>query len=154
MKIGIIVYSQTENTFSVATKLKEKLVADGHEAEIDRVIPAGEVHPGSKNITFETQPDISAYDALVFGSPVHAFSLAPAMKAYLGQIQSLQDKKIACYVTKGLPFNRTGGNQAISQMKKLCESKGGTVIGTDIVVWRGKTEKKTANLVEKFSKLF
>jgi len=94
------------------------------------------------------------YDALIFGAPVHAFSLAPAMKAYLEQITSLQNKKVACFVTKGLPFHRTGGKQAISQMKKISESKGGTVLGTGIVVWRGGREKEIADLADKFSKLF
>jgi NAD(P)H dehydrogenase (quinone) len=154
MKIGIIVYSQTNNTYSVAQKLQEKLLATGHEVEIERVVPAGDVHPGSKDVTFETRPEVDAYDALIFGSPVHAFSLAPAMKAYMEQIPSLQDKKIACYVTKGLPFDRTGGNQAISHMKKTCESKGGTVVGTGILVWRGGQGKKIADLVERFSGLF
>ncbi|MDY9923911.1 flavodoxin family protein [Methanobacterium sp.] len=154
MKIGIIVYSQTEHTYSVAETLQDKLLANGHSVEIERVTPAGEVHPGSKDITFQNQPDIQEYDALIFGSPVHAFSLAPAMKAYLEQIPSLQDKKIAGYVTKGLPFHRTGGNQAISQMKKLCQSKGGTILGTGIVVWRGSREKDINELVQKFSALF
>jgi NAD(P)H dehydrogenase (quinone) len=40
------------------------------------------------------------------------------MKAYLEEIEPLQDKNIACYVTKGLPFHRTGGNKAIFIMKK------------------------------------
>jgi NAD(P)H dehydrogenase (quinone) len=154
MKIGIIIYSQTEHTYSVATKLKEKLLADGHDPEIEKVIPTGEVHPGSKTIKFETQPRVDPYDALIFGAPVHAFSLAPAMKAYLEQIKSLQDKKIACYVTKGLPFHRTGGNKAISIMKKICESKGGTVVGTEIIVWRGGRQKQIADLVESISSLF
>lgn len=151
MEIGIIVYSQTEHTYSVAEKLQEKLIGAGNKVKIEKVIPAGEVHPGKKDITFETHPNIDAYDTLIFGSPVHAFNLAPAMKAYLEQIPSLQDKKIACYVTKGLPFHRTGGNQAISQMKKICQSKGGTVIGTGIIVWRGGRSKEINELVEKFS---
>lgn len=154
MNIGIIVYSQTEHTYSVAQKLQEKLSSDGHSVNIERIVPAGDVHPGSKDIKFEKQPDVGAYDALVFGSPVHAFSLAPAMKAYMEQISSLEGKKIVCFVTKGVPFNRTGGNQAISKMKKICQSKGGTVIGTEIVIWRGKYQKKIADLVEKFSRLF
>ncbi len=154
MKIGIIVYSQTEHTYSVAEKLQEKLLATGHSVNVERITPAGEVHPGSKDITFQNQPDIQEYDALIFGSPVHAFNLAPAMKAYLEQIPSLQDKKVACYVTKGLPFHRTGGNQAISQMKKLCQSKGGAVMGTGIVVWRGGRAKEINELVEQFGLLF
>ncbi|AXV37501.1 MAG: flavodoxin [Methanobacterium sp. BRmetb2] len=154
MKIGIIVFSQTENSYSVALKLKDKLVESGHEVEVERVVPVGDVPPRAKVVEFQNEPEVSGYDAIVFGSPVHAFTLAPAMNAYLEQISSLQDKKIACFVTKGLPFNWTGGNKAIGIMKKICESKGGTVVGTDIVIWRGDVDKKIEDLIRKFSVLF
>jgi NAD(P)H dehydrogenase (quinone) len=153
MKIGIIVYSQTENTYSVAERIHEKLLADGHETKLEKVIPKGEGRPGIKNVEFESQPDVDDYDAVIFGSPVQAFSLAAPMNAYLNQISSLEDKQIACFVTKGLPFHRTGGNQAIGQMKKICQSKGGTIIGTGIVVWRGGREKEINELLDKFSVL-
>jgi len=154
MKIGIIVYSQTNHTYSVAQKLRDNLSANGHTVNIERVVPSGKVKPGSKNIKFKKQPDTSAYDGLVFGSPVHGFALAPVMKAYLSQIPSLKDKKIACFVTKGLPFDITGGNKAISQIKDLCQSKGGAVIGTGIVVWSVRREKRIAELLERFGALF
>ncbi|MCC7557773.1 MAG: flavodoxin domain-containing protein, partial [Methanobacteriaceae archaeon] len=101
MKIGIIVFSQTENSYSVALKLKDKLVESGHEVEVERVVPVGDVPPRAKVVEFQNEPEVSEYDAIVFGSPVHAFTLAPAMNAYLEQISSLEDKKIACFVTKG-----------------------------------------------------
>ena len=41
MKIGIIIYSQTEHTYSVAQKLKEKLTASEHEVNLESVIPSG-----------------------------------------------------------------------------------------------------------------
>jgi flavodoxin len=154
MKIGIVVYSQTEHTYSVAQKLQEKLQEEGKEVGIERVVPEGEVHPGSKDIKFETLPDVEKYDALIFGSPVHAFSLAPAMKVYLEQIPSLQNKKIAAFVTKGLPFNWTGGNQALGKMKNICQSKGGNIIGTEVVVWNKSRDKKIGDLIRKFSVIF
>ncbi|MEN4017237.1 MAG: flavodoxin family protein [Methanobacterium sp.] len=154
MKIGIIVYSQTNNTYSVAEKLQEKLAVAGNEVNIEKVIPVGEVHPGSKNIEFENKPDVNEYDALIFGSPVQGFSLAPAMKAYMEQMAPLQDKRIACFVTKKLPFNWTGGTRAIGQMKKICQAKGGIVYGTGIVVWNKQRDEKIAEMVEEFSNLF
>jgi flavodoxin len=154
MKIGIIVYSKTENTYSVAQKLQEKFHEKGHGAEIERVVPEGEVPPRAKNVEFQSKPEIEPYDALIFGSPVHAFSLAPPMKSYLEQLDSLQNKKIACFVTKGLRFNWTGGNQAIGKMKKICESKGGNVVGTGIVVWNKEKDKQIDELLSKFSVLF
>jgi flavodoxin len=154
MEIGIIVYSQTNNTYSVAQKLQEKLIESGNNVEIEKVIPKGDVHPGSKNIEFEQSPDVNNYDALIFGSPVHAFSLAPAMRAYMEHIQSIQDKKIALFVTKYLPFEWTGGTRSIGQMKKICQSKGGIVMGTGVVVWNKERDKKITELVQKFSNLF
>lgn len=154
MKIGIIVYSKTENTYYVAEKLQEKFQEKGHEVEIERVVPKGEVPPRAKNVEFKSKPEIESYDALVLGSPVHAFSLAPPMKVYLEQIDSMQNKKIACFVTKGLRFNWTGGNQAIGKMKKICESKGGKIVGTDIVVWNKNKDAKIDELIRKFSVLF
>ena len=153
MEIGIIVYSKTGNTYSVAEKLQKKLKADGHSVELGEVKTVDEVKP-RENITFENKPDIDAYDAVIFGSPVHAFSLAPAMKEYLNQIQSLEGKKVACYVTKGLPFKSTGGKQAISQMTEIVQSKGGNILGTDILVWKGGKLENIIKLVDKLSALF
>ncbi|MCD1294071.1 flavodoxin [Methanocella sp. CWC-04] len=155
MKIGIIVHSQTGNTFTVAQKLQDKLSTAGHSVNIERIAPAGGEQRDAKNIRFDKLPDLSAYDALVLGAPVQAFSVSPVMAAYLKQLPSLQGKKIACFVTKGLPFYWTGGNRAISQMKKACESRGGTVGATGIVIWK-KTgvEKNIEDVVEKLSGSF
>jgi flavodoxin len=154
MKIGIIVHSITNNTYSVAQKISENLFAAGNEVKIERVNMVGGNKPQGKDIEIENPPDVNQYDALIFGSPVHAFSLAPAMKLYMEQIPSVQDKKIALFVTKGLRFDWTGGTRAIGQMKKICQSKGGIIMGTGIVVWNKQRDKKIAELVQKFSKLF
>lgn len=154
MDLGIIIYSQTSHTYSVAQMLQDKLSSQGHAVNLERVVPEGKVNPGEININFKTKPDTETYDALIFGSPVHAFNLAPAMNAYLNQIPSLQDKKIACFVTKGLPFDSTGGNQAIKQMKNVCRARGGVVIGTAIVTWGMGREKKINQLLEKFGTIF
>lgn len=155
MKIGIIVYSQTGNTLSVAGKLQEKFSAAGHSVNIERITPVDAKQGDPKKIRFEKLPDLSTYDGLVFAAPVQAFSLSPVMKAYMGQLTSLSNKKIACFVTKGLAFNWTGGNKAISLLKKSSESRGGTVIGTGIVHWsEALREKETTDLIAKFSRLF
>ncbi|MDO9536475.1 MAG: flavodoxin [Bacillota bacterium] len=152
MNIGIIVYSQTGNTFAVAQKLKEKLDSAGHSANIDRVTITGEATPGNKNFQLITLPAVDQYDALIFGSPVQAFSLHPAMIAYPNQLSSLQGKKIACFVTKQLPFYWTGGNRAIAQMKKICESKGAAVCGTEIVVWsKSQRDHNISRCIESLS---
>ncbi len=154
MKIGIIVHSQTGHTYSVAQKIQEKLKTAGNEVNVEQVIPVGEAKPAAKNIKFENLPDVNGYEALIFGAPVQAFSLSSVMKAYMEQIPSLQDKKVALFVTKGMPSHWTGGNRAISQMKKIVESKGGSFIGKGIVIWRDKREEQITELADKFSALF
>lgn len=154
MNIGIIVHSQTNNTYSVAERLQAKLQEAGNEVNIGKVDMVGGNKPGSRDIQIENPPDVTGYDGLIFGSPVHAFSLAPAMKVYLEQISSLQDKKVALFVTKGLPLKFTGGTRAIGQMEKICKSKGGNVLATDIVIWRGDIDKNIDELISKFSAIF
>ena len=155
MNIGIILYSETGNTYSVSQKLEEKLVEAGHSANIERLKVIGKVNPGKKDIQFESLPDIEPYDALVFGSPVQAFSLSSTMTAYLSQIKSLQDKKVAFLVTQFFPFPWLGGNRAIGQMKKICESKAAAACGAEIVNWSNPSrEKRITEVVEKLSKLF
>jgi flavodoxin len=154
MKIGIIIHSQTNNTYSVAEKLLENFQEAGNEVKMETVDMMGGNKPQGKDIQIENPPDVTKYDALVFGSPVHAFALAPAMITYLEQISSLSDKRIALYVTKALPFRWTGGSRALGQMEKICKSKGGTVVAKDIVVWRGDINKKIDELVRKFSVIF
>ncbi len=155
MKIGIVVYSQTGNTHSVAEKLKERFAEAGHSAEIERIITTGNVSPGAKEVGFEHLPSVDAYDALVLASPVQAFSLSAAMREYLKQLSSLENKTIACLVTKQLPFHWTGGNQAVSRMKGICEAKGAAVCGSAIVHWRkSKREQQINEAVDSLSGLF
>jgi flavodoxin len=155
MNIGIIVHSQTGNTHSMALELEKKLSADGHAVSLERLVPIGEVNPGTKDIKLESRPDVGQYDALVFAAPVQAFSLSAVMTNYLDGLASLQGKKIACFVTKQLPFNWTGGNQAIGQMKKICQSKGAEVCGTEIVIWsNAQRDQKIANAIDTLSSLF
>lgn len=153
MKIGIVVYSQTGNTFEVAQKLEEAFSKKGNSVKIERIAMINEKERDINKIQIRNFPDLSKYDALIFGSPVHAFSLSHPMTAFMSQIPTLQDKRIACFVTKGLPLNGTGGNQAIGQMKKICESKNGKVSGTWILVWKDR-EKQISKILEEMSNLF
>lgn len=155
MKLGIIVYSKTGNTLSVAEKLKEKLTAAGHSVNIERITAVDEKQSDPKKIQLQKLPDLSGYDALIFGTPVQAFSAAPIMKVYMPQLPSLSGKKAACFVTKGLPLVATGGNQAIALMKGAIESKGGNVVDTAIIRWGGSGRDQRINeMVDKFSKAF
>jgi flavodoxin len=133
--IGIVIYSQTGNTKSVAGQLQEKLLASGHGADIIPLQVVGEVKPGMKDIQFHSLPGVEQYDVLVFGSPVQAFSLSSVMSSYLSQVDSLKRKNVALLVTQFFPYPFMGGNQAMSRMKQICEEKGAQVCGSQIINW-------------------
>jgi len=135
--------------------VEEKLSAAGHSAALEQVKVVGERNQGDRDFQLETLPDTGPYDALVFGSAVEAFSLSPVLTTYLKQIESLQDKKVACLVTQLFPYPWMGGNRAIRQMRRLCKTKGATVCGSGVVNWmRPRRERTTAKAVDRLNRLF
>lgn len=155
MNIGVIVYSQTGNTLSVAKKLEEKLAAAGHSVKLERVTVVGERKQGAREFQLEELPDVGTYDALVFGSAVEAFSLSPVLTEYLKQVGSLQGKRVACLVSQQFPYPWMGGNRAIRQMRKLCQSKDATIVGSAVVNWaKSRREKTTAAAIDRLAGLF
>ncbi len=155
MHVGIIVYSQTGNTLQVAEQMKKSFLDRGCKVDIERVEIVETKEENPKNPTLKYAPDPTKYEGLVFGSPIHAFSVAPPMKAYLKQMPSIKGKDVACYVTKSLIFTWTGGTGSVKKMKRLTTEKGGKVVDTGIIVWRDKTkEPQTKNVVESFVKKF
>lgn len=154
MKIGIIVDSKSGFTYSIAQKLEEKLSVLRHDVQIERIDPIDDNQIDIKKIQLKSIPDLNQYEAIIFGAWVRGGFLSPTMAAYMDQMPSLQRKKIACFITKGLPFAWTGGNQTVNRMIQLCESKGGKVIDTGMIIRMGQRKKQTAHLIEKFGKLF
>ncbi len=150
MKVGIIVYSSTGNTLSVAQRLKESLLLLGHSVNLEQLNVVDD-KPSSKVIQLVALPDINLYDVIIFASPVRGFSLAPAMKTYLSQISSFQGKKVGAFVTQFFPYPWMGGNRTIEQMEKACEAKGARLFGTGIVNWSHKRERKISSVLEKLS---
>lgn len=153
MKISIVVFSKTNNTFSVAERLQETLVKKGLDAVIDRVIPVND-DPGAKGpIEFRNSPDVSPYDVVIFGSPVWAFSLSGVMKAYLAQVSSLREKKVYSFVTKQMASKFTGGNRANRQIETAVKEKNGKVDDSFIICWNSKKrEEEITDLIDQISK--
>ena len=104
-------------------KIKDKLVKSGHSVGLKKI------------------------------EPVRAFSMSPVLLAYLAKIDSLKDQKIDLFVTQFFPYPWMGGKNAISQMKKTCETKGATVGLTGIINWKNrKREKMIQDLLDQFSR--
>ncbi len=154
MDVGMIVHSQTGNTLSVAERLKENLSGAGHSVTLERLEPVGEVRPGAKDVEFKSLPELERHEGLVFGAPVHGFSLAPAMQAYLQKVPSLEGKRVACLVTQFFPFAWMGGSRAVRQMRKACQAKGAEVCGSGVVNWSRGREHRIAEVVDRLSRCF
>jgi|AntRauTorckE6833_2_1112554.scaffolds.fasta_scaffold02017_8 flavodoxin len=156
MNIGIVVYSHTGNTYSVVERFKKELEDKGNEVTIERleVVDKEEVHPGAKNIQYKRLPELDKYHAYIFASPIQAFSLCTGMKSFLENMDSLNNKEVACFITKGLPFNWTGGNRAIRQFKKLLKEKDANIVETGIIKWTKNKEKDIIRVIDKLTSKF
>lgn len=148
MNIGIIIYSRTGNTLSVAERLKKSLLEAGHTVTIDRVTAENDEPNANGPARLTYTPSISAYDHVIMGAPVQAFSLTPVMKLYLSQLTQINGRKISCFVTQHFPKAWMGGRQAIKQMSCRIIEKGGIVTETGIVNWTNKArEQQIAGVV-------
>jgi len=105
VNVGIIVYSRTGHTYSVARKLEEALSATGHTVTLERVETARPVSPGAfaENVPLKTIPTTGGYDALVFGAPTRGGTPAPPMASYLDQLPSLEGVPVALLTTGIFP---------------------------------------------------
>ena len=155
MKIGLIVFSMSGNTLSVAEKLLSKLTADSHEARIVRleVVPEN-AKPGDQ-VTLKNVPDISEYDAYAFASPVMAFRLPEISKDFLTRMDGIEGKQAVCFVTEQLPYPWMGGSRAIRTMKAKCGQKDVNVLDTGIINWSRKDrQERIDKLVERLGSSF
>ncbi len=151
MNIGIIVYSRTGNTLSVAERVRDAVAAQGHTAVIERITAENEDPNNKLPVRLKTVPDPAQYDAVIFGAPVQGFSLSPIMAAYGAQLPELAGKQAGCFVTQHFPKPWMGGSRAISQMRKLLRSKGAIIAETGIVNWTSKArEDQISGLAGRF----
>lgn len=154
MNIGMIVYSQTGHTLSVAETLRDKLIASGHGITLEQIEVEGDVAPGQE-VHFKTLPDPAPYDTLILAAPTQAFSLVEVMKQYLAQVDSLSGKSIACLTTEFFPFPWMGGNRAIRQMTDLATAKGAAVRGGGVINWsRMGRERQIVEVTDSLCGLF
>lgn len=138
MNVGIIIHSHTGNTLSVAERIRDGLVNAGHTASLEQVKAVNGDPNSQGKVELSIIPDTSQYDVLIFGAPVWAFSLSTVMNEYLMQLNSLEGKKVYCFVTHKLPFACMGGNHSVKQMKSICTKKGGKVVKKGTISWSSK----------------
>ncbi len=152
MKIGLIVYSQTGNTLSVAKKIYDKLNSDGYDVNLEE-IKAKREKKDSQQFEIVKSPTLDKYDVVILGSYIEAFCLCPVMKSYLNKIESFKNKKVLCFLTQYFPYPWMGGNNGIKKIKSICESKNGEVKDYAVINWSNKKrDEMITNLIDKFVK--
>ncbi len=155
MKIGMIVYSQTGNTLAVAERLQQQLSAQGHDASLQRLQVVAGSSKQARDVRIAELPDLNGYQALVLCSPVQGFSLAPAMKIYLAQVQLSSGLPVALLMTQHFPYPWMGGKQAIGQFQQACRQQGAAIKGEMIVNWsNSRREQQIRDGISKLASLF
>ena len=155
MKVGIIVYSRSGHTLAAAQHIKERLSSTGHQPMLERLELVGPAPAGREEVPLKTCPDISAYDAVIFCSPVHGGRPALPMSRYLEQLPPLKNKPAVLLVTH---FFRPdwGANLTIAALRTACEAKGAHVVGAASVRWPGlgrshRLESATGEVAQMFA---
>ena len=85
MKIGIIVYSYTNNTLTIANQLKTALLDKGYDVGVESIKAMNE-DPNNTHIVLTQSPNLTQYDKVIFASCVRGFNCAPIFKTYLNNI--------------------------------------------------------------------
>ena len=75
MKIGIIVYSHTGNTLSVAWKIEQAIRAAGHEVRTEKVEPVIDNPNSDTPAELKSSPDVDQYDAVVFATSARVLTV-------------------------------------------------------------------------------
>ncbi len=133
MKIGIVFYSLSRHTLSLSNSLKQALEQDGHTVTATHLEPAS-YQVRAQKAELKSIPSVSGYDLLILACPVHGGRMAPPMQAFIENITSLKNKKVASFITQVFP-RAWGGEQTLAAMRTLCESKGAQVIASGGVSW-------------------
>jgi flavodoxin len=141
MNIGIIVYSLSGHSLSVAAELKEKLAASGHSVVMVRIETVGPASAANEQADLKTRPAIEKYDTLVFGFPVRGGAIPPPMMNYLEGIPSLRNKKVHSFVTHFFR-KQWGANQTNAALKAICETKGAQICYMGEINWFNLNRKK------------
>jgi len=135
VRIGIYVHSESGNTLSVAEAIKEKIQSPERQIEIIHLKRPDGIGTDVVDFKFDAISQPNEFDAILFGAPVNAFSLSSYMKAFMNQINSLDGKKVLCFMTQAFPYKWLGGNKGMEQLTNLCIAKNGVVVGKGIVNW-------------------
>ncbi len=129
MKTAIVVFSKTGITKSLAERAADALRAKGHDVDLFllKTDPPMEGDKAPQKFEIVNAPDLTAYEAVLVGGPVWAFSPNPVTKRYMESVM-LSGKKFMPFTTMGFPLRCLGGNRTLRVMSRLARKAGADVI--------------------------
>ncbi len=151
----IIFYSYSGNTAQVAEFLKKGLDKD-YSTQLLRLEAldetdsffkqAGRAFMKKKALINEKIPfDLEKYALAAFGTPVWAFGMAPALRAYLEKCSGLKNKKVIIFTTYG---SGAGKNKCMNELVKIAKDKGALSVRTfDVQQIRVKNSELVENKI-------
>jgi flavodoxin len=148
MNIGIIIYSMSGHTATVAKAIAERFRRENHDVDLKLLMVTGMTHPGSKRFSICNLPEseeIDGYDVLFFGGPVWLFSASPVILKFLGMLEKLDGKKTMNFVTQVSPWPSLGGYQALKMMNDRLKESGATVLPGESVQYFFGTDRRKLN---------
>lgn len=155
MQILIVYFSRTGNTRALAENIHDLSGGELEEIreETSRAGLSGYMASGkdsllnkSVNITSPSH-DPADYDLVVVGTPVWAFTMAPAVRVYLKNHAGITGKKVAFFCTERL----AGHNRTFRDMEKTC---GQSPEATLTVKERDLKDDRAVNLIRQFTDNF
>jgi flavodoxin len=153
MNIGIIIYSMSGHTATVAKAVAERFRRDDHDVDIKLLLVTGMPHPGSKRFSICNMPEseeIDGYDAILFGGPVWLFKPSPVILKFLGRLEKLDRKKLLCFVTQLSLWPSLGGHQALKMMNNKLKESGGTILpGESFQYFFGTNKQRLDETIER-----
>lgn len=149
MNIAIIIHSNTGHTLEVANDLKLRLSRD-NDVQILHVNSVDEKQSQKGMVELKDTPDIEGFDMIIFGAPVHGFSLSKTMTTYLKQLKNSKPKKAFIYVTHFFPSAGLGGRQGLRVMLKYLKNNQFDVINGAIIPWSFGKRKAIKNFLNEF----
>ncbi len=153
MKIGVVYYSYSGHTAQVVDQFVADLSASGADITKMALEPEGPLQLSAVTVPLKNQPDISGFDILVLGTPVHGGRMSAPMLNFLENVSTLEGKKVAYLLTHFLP-RKWGTVQTVEVMEGLCWEKGAKILGKADVAWFGfGRKKKISNAIAKLKEL-
>jgi len=130
MKSAIIFYSYSGNTAEVAEILAEQLTRNGpvDTFRLEAMDESDSFLGQCKRALFkkkaqikDTVFDLSSYSLICLGTPVWAFGMAPALRAYIDRCKGAENKNLVLFTTFG---SGTGNNKCLNEMQAILAQKG------------------------------